>query len=508
MSDKREKRASERRCRTVIGGREGSKEGIEDGDGEGGHEKSGSGFAFGRLSEKRKVGEGVPQEPNANLKSGSSQLSYRDKLLSPGCVGFLLKHAEEDDIVQVWKDYFHRMNEKDTSGRVAETDKDEDEEQTMRRLEGRTGALNFTAKEYTTWCLPWINSLIIKVMGATFPTYIFRDRINPWIRLLDVPFEFYDVESLRRIGNMVGEMIKVDRSTSIYDKGGFARICVELDLQQPLLPSYMVFGEERPIIYKALHQVCFLCGKYGHKKDTCQTGSKTDEVLLEDQATMASDLEEKRGGKRTKEIAAGGGATIVTGDENSDTSPFGKIKILRRNFQGVAPMAGLKHGVKNANKGQLTNDKAPRKSEWVQVGAKRKSDNKRKLKGNESRKPARDIHSSSHVGPGVNAIKGNVFEVLQLLESGTSIAKLSQRPTVVEPSIDLSTNKSVMHGNNDQLSHAPPLSNSTLCMVLPENELQAQDDNPTLQDNEDAQMFGQDKTEGEGAIPQPSTVSQ
>ncbi|KAI9088987.1 hypothetical protein K1719_029266 [Acacia pycnantha] len=99
-------------------------------------------------------------------------------------------------------------------------------------------------------------------------------RIAVWIRLPDVPFEFYNIESLRRIGNMVGKMIKVDRSTSIYDKGGFARICVELDLQQPLLPSYTVFGEEQAIIYEGLHSVCFACGKYGHQKATCPTVQK------------------------------------------------------------------------------------------------------------------------------------------------------------------------------------------------------------------------------------------
>ncbi|KAI9117367.1 hypothetical protein K1719_011533 [Acacia pycnantha] len=96
-----------------------------------------------------------------------------------------------------------------------------------------------------------------------------RCNIAAWIRLPDVPFEFYNVESLRRIGNMVGKMIKIDRSTSIYDKGGFVRICVELDLTRPLLPTYVVFGEERPIIYEGLHRVCFNCGKYGHQKVEC-----------------------------------------------------------------------------------------------------------------------------------------------------------------------------------------------------------------------------------------------
>ncbi|KAI9102350.1 hypothetical protein K1719_023552 [Acacia pycnantha] len=228
-------------------------------------------------------------------KSGASNLSYRDKLLSPGSTGFLVKHSVEDDIVQGWRDYFNQMNAKDSQCTSEESD--EEDSSMLRRMEGKPGKLNFTAEEYTTLCLPWMNSLIIKVLGANFPTYIIRDRINrmwrpkdplkliplsngyyivsfsnkedreyaflegpwmiedhylivqrwrpnfspwkvdfqchiaAWVRLPDVPLEFYNVESLSRIGNMIGKMIKVDRSTSIYDKGGFARICIEIDLK-------------------------------------------------------------------------------------------------------------------------------------------------------------------------------------------------------------------------------------------------------------------------------------
>ncbi|XP_054795318.1 uncharacterized protein LOC129300758 [Prosopis cineraria] len=86
---------------------------------------------------------------------------------------------------------------------------------------------------------------------------------------MDLPVELYNVESLRRIGNMVGRTLKIDLSTSISDMGAFARICVELDLSQPLLPSFMHFDEDIKIGYEGLHLVCFHCGKYGHHKDVC-----------------------------------------------------------------------------------------------------------------------------------------------------------------------------------------------------------------------------------------------
>ncbi|KAI9077788.1 hypothetical protein K1719_040274 [Acacia pycnantha] len=124
----------------------------------------------------KKAGEVGAQGFHPSLRSGTPPLSYRDKLLSPGCAGFLMKHSEEDDIVKGWKDYFHRMNERD--GKRVSGEVEEEDDRAEGRLEGKTGVLKFTADEYTAWCLPWMNSLIIKVLGASFPTYIIRDHIN------------------------------------------------------------------------------------------------------------------------------------------------------------------------------------------------------------------------------------------------------------------------------------------------------------------------------------------
>ncbi|KAI9086799.1 hypothetical protein K1719_031393 [Acacia pycnantha] len=288
-------------------------------------------------------------------------------------------------------------------GSVPEETEDEGT-QIEQRQEGRAGVLTFTADEYATWCLPWMNSLIIKVLGTSFPTYLIRDRINrmwrpkdplkliplsndyyivsfsnkedrdyafqegpwmiedhylivqrwrpnfnpwkadlqcriaAWVRLPEVPFEFYNVESLRIIGNMIGRMIKIDRSTLIYDKGGFARICVELDLQQPLLPSYMVFGEERSIIYKGLHHVCFSCGKYGHKKDKCPTVQKVEEP----QVSVAAATGDSDKDTTEKGVDSGSGATIVSGNAITGDSPFSKIQILHREVRGAVSTADMR----------------------------------------------------------------------------------------------------------------------------------------------------------------------
>ncbi|KAI9128923.1 hypothetical protein K1719_000406 [Acacia pycnantha] len=54
---------------------------------------------------------------------------------------------------------------------------------------------------------------------------------------------------------------------SIYDKGEFARICVKIDLQQPLLTAFTAFDEDMQLVYEGLQSMCFGCGLYGHEHD-------------------------------------------------------------------------------------------------------------------------------------------------------------------------------------------------------------------------------------------------
>ncbi|KAI9084135.1 hypothetical protein K1719_033933 [Acacia pycnantha] len=175
--------------------------------------------------------------------------------------------------------------------------------------------LSMTEEQYTSWCRPWMNSLIIKVLGLSVPKHVLFDwedrdyafSEGPWmiddhyllvqrwrpnfnplradcqrkivvlIRIPDLPMEFCTVESLGLIGNMIGKIVKIDRSTSIYEKGGFARICVEIDLQTPSLPAFKGFGEERQLVYEGLHLVCFRCGKYGHERMVCPDRVRCDD---------------------------------------------------------------------------------------------------------------------------------------------------------------------------------------------------------------------------------------
>ncbi|KAI9087302.1 hypothetical protein K1719_030772 [Acacia pycnantha] len=308
-------------------------------------------------------------------------------------------------------------------------------------------------KEYAFQEGPWMiedHYLIVQRWRPNFNPWKadMQCNIAAWIRLPDVPFEFYNIESLRRIGNMVGRMIKIDRSTSIYEKGGFARICVEIDPKKPLLPTYVVFGEERDIIYEGLHQVCFECGKYGHQKKGCPMRQSRIRIIR----TISKIRIQCRDGvesKPEKEVSVDNRPRIISGDKDDVEKPFGKIRLLRREVRGAMNSDGKrKHfnePLHQAEKQDLTGTKVnsqrmktrseiipekavmkrdvvnaggPVKNEWIQVGSKRKNSIKGVSKGKENKiptrqKPARGIH----VGPVLETINSNQFSALRAVES-------------------------------------------------------------------------------------------
>lgn len=68
---------------------------------------------------------------------------------------------------------------------------------------------------------------------------------------------------------MIGTMLRVDNHTSNQSRGNFTRLCVEIDLDHELVPSFTTLGREFFVEYEGLHLICFGCGKYGHRKDNC-----------------------------------------------------------------------------------------------------------------------------------------------------------------------------------------------------------------------------------------------
>ena len=95
------------------------------------------------------------------------------------------------------------------------------------------------------------------------------DRIVAWIRLSEMNIHFYHKNIHRRLGQIIGPVIKIDSNTVAAQRGKFARLAVELDLQKPLVSQFNLEGRIQRVEYENLPMICFGCGKFGHYKDTC-----------------------------------------------------------------------------------------------------------------------------------------------------------------------------------------------------------------------------------------------
>ncbi|KAI9107225.1 hypothetical protein K1719_021834 [Acacia pycnantha] len=94
--------------------------------------------------------------------------------------------------------------------------------------------------------------------------------IVTWIRFPDLPVPLFDKKFLLNLGNSNGKAIRLDIHTTQRMQGRFARVCVELDLNKPLVPQFSVEGQTLSVVYESLGKICNNCGRVGHIKEGCE----------------------------------------------------------------------------------------------------------------------------------------------------------------------------------------------------------------------------------------------
>ncbi|CAL9017993.1 unnamed protein product [Prunus brigantina] len=104
---------------------------------------------------------------------------------------------------------------------------------------------------------------------------------GPWVRIIGLHVEWFRPEAMLRIGDLLGTTFKVNSNTVAQVRGKYARVCVEIDLTQPLKAFVQVEDNWFGLEYEGIHLVCFACGCYGHNKNVCPSVIKaphTDNV--------------------------------------------------------------------------------------------------------------------------------------------------------------------------------------------------------------------------------------
>ena len=122
--------------------------------------------------------------------------------------------------------------------------------------------------------------------------------IAAWVRLPELPVEYYHKEALLRIGSGLGPVLRVDVNTVTGTRGRFARICIQLDIKKPLAQTVKVGKVKLAVIYEGIGLLCFLCGKIGHRKEwcPCKTTETAGNVPSDDRNTPCTEEEDKNKG--------------------------------------------------------------------------------------------------------------------------------------------------------------------------------------------------------------------
>ena len=135
-----------------------------------------------------------------------------------------------------------------------------------------------------------------------------------WIRLPKLPIEYYKPNALLKIGKAIGPVLRIDSHTANGERGRFARLCIQVNLDKPLVRKLYLGKLEQCVLYEGINTLCFSCGRIGHKVESClytireqpkekSTGRSGEEIgeQKDDQAGMQS-AQEAEGLKEKEDV--------------------------------------------------------------------------------------------------------------------------------------------------------------------------------------------------------------
>ena len=71
------------------------------------------------------------------------------------------------------------------------------------------------------------------------------------------------------MGQKLGKLLKVDAITSAAIRGRYARVCVQINIANPLPKRVKIGSFWQDIVYENLPMLCYKCGRIGHRELQC-----------------------------------------------------------------------------------------------------------------------------------------------------------------------------------------------------------------------------------------------
>ncbi|XP_050249035.1 uncharacterized protein LOC126696317 [Quercus robur] len=92
--------------------------------------------------------------------------------------------------------------------------------------------------------------------------------VTVWVWLPKLPFEYYELAILKEIGNAISPILRIDANTASETKGRYARICIQVDINMPMVRRILLEGVIQEVQYEGIYSLCFSCGRVGHRQET------------------------------------------------------------------------------------------------------------------------------------------------------------------------------------------------------------------------------------------------
>ncbi|WJX69247.1 hypothetical protein P8452_53520 [Trifolium repens] len=183
---------------------------------------------------------------------------------------------------------------------------------------------------------PWMifdHYLTVQQWSDEFTSPVAKiDKTMVWIRFPGLNLFYYDESILMALAAAVGKPIKVDSNTLDVKRGRFARVCVEINLNKPVIGKVWLRGHWYHVEYEGLHRICTTCGCYGHLTRECKVAavqspstSSSSQESQDSQAIIARTAAEK-----TRPSA--NGVTDSVTDHNPNN---GSAKVSEQNQESI-----------------------------------------------------------------------------------------------------------------------------------------------------------------------------
>ncbi|XP_020240070.1 uncharacterized protein LOC109818934 [Cajanus cajan] len=192
-------------------------------------------------------------------------------------------------------------------------------------------------REWVMQGVPWMlfdHYLIVRPWSPEFVASATKvDSTLVWIRFPGLGVMFYDESVLLTIASAIGKPIKVDLNTLNMTWGRFARVCVEINLNEPLVGRFFLNDIWYNVEYEGLHLLCSSCGCYGHVMRNCPTSARhesTEKGVGEKEAMETLSGETKHG---ADSVAQTGEQSALHAREEITPDLHGEWLIVKRKNQ-------------------------------------------------------------------------------------------------------------------------------------------------------------------------------